>query len=96
MARWNESSMSFRSGPRHLPILAGLCFNHDAIACPSGRLAIELDGLIITAPSVNEPVFAGDVSITGSLNELEAKQLERVLRYGSLPVAFDVITETTT
>ena len=54
--------------------------------CPSGQLAIELDGEIISAPSVNEPVFSGDVPITGTFSEGEAEDLARVLNSGSLPV----------
>jgi preprotein translocase subunit SecD len=69
--------------------LASQCYNHDETTCPSGRLAIELDGLIISAPSVNEPVFSGNVSITGSFTEGEAKDLERVLKSGSLPVRME-------
>jgi preprotein translocase subunit SecD len=69
--------------------LATLCLNQDQTSCPSGRLAIELDGLIVSAPSVKEPVFNGNVSITGSFTEGEAKNLERVLKSGSLPVVME-------
>jgi preprotein translocase subunit SecD len=65
--------------------LASACFNGDS-TCPSHQLAIELDGLIISAPSVNEPRFTGNVQITGSFTETEAKNLARVLKSGSLPV----------
>jgi preprotein translocase subunit SecD len=69
--------------------LAAECFNRGQ-TCPSGRLAIELDGLIVSAPSVNEPQFSGSVQITGSFTETEARNLARVLQSGSLPVAMQL------
>ena len=69
-------------------ILAAACFASGE-TCPSGRLAIELDGKIVSAPSVNEPQFSGNVQITGSFNERDAKDLARVLKSGSLPVRME-------
>jgi preprotein translocase subunit SecD len=40
----------------------------------------------MSAPSVNQPSFTGDVQITGAFRESEAKDLARVLRSGSLPL----------
>ena len=68
--------------------LAGQCFSQSQ-ACPSGRLAIELDGTIVSAPSVNVPQFSGNVQITGSFTESEARDLARVLKSGSLPVRME-------
>ena len=85
-------TVGLRDGAEGLDVwnnLATLCFNQDQTSCPSGRLAIELDGQIVSAPSVNEPVFSGNVSITGSFTEDEAKNLERVLKSGSLPVVME-------
>ena len=58
-------------------------------ACPSRRLAIELDGEIQSAPSVNAPSFQGEVQITGSFTKSEAEALARVLNSGSLPVRLE-------
>ncbi|MGD9995611.1 MAG: protein translocase subunit SecD [Ilumatobacteraceae bacterium] len=69
--------------------LATQCYNRDQTTCPSGQLAIELDGEIISAPTVQEPRFSGDVSITGQFSEREAKNLARVLKSGSLPVRME-------
>lgn len=65
--------------------LAARCYSRDQ-SCPSGQLAIELDGEIISAPTVNEPRFIGNVQISGSFKESEARNLANVLRSGSLPV----------
>jgi preprotein translocase subunit SecD len=72
--------------------LARQCYNNDETTCPSGRLAIELDGEIVSAPSVNEPVFSNNVSITGDFSEGEAKDLARVLKSGSLPVRMETVS----
>ena len=69
--------------------LAARCYSRDA-SCPSGQLAIELDGEIISAPTVNEPRFIGNVQISGSFKESEARNLANVLKSGSLPVRLQV------
>jgi preprotein translocase subunit SecD len=71
--------------------LAGSCYNRSA-ECPLGQLAIELDGVIISAPTVQTPTFAGTVQISGVFTEDEARQLARVLNSGALPVLLDVVS----
>ncbi len=68
--------------------IAGQCFAR-AQACPSGRLAIELDGEVVSAPTVNQPSFTTGVEITGAFSEDDARQLARVLKSGSLPVRME-------
>ena len=58
--------------------------------CPSGRLAIVLDDVIQSAPSVNEPQFSGSVSISGSFDEDAARSLSRVLNRGAFPTQVEV------
>ncbi len=65
--------------------LAAQCVSGGA-TCPSRQLAIELDGEIISAPTVETANFTTGVQITGQFSEEEAKDLARVLRSGSLPV----------
>ncbi len=59
-------------------------------SCPTGRMAIVLDGVVQSAPSVNQPSFSGGVDITGNFKESEAKDLARVLKSGALPVRLEV------
>jgi preprotein translocase subunit SecD len=59
-------------------------------SCPTGRMAIVLDGVVQSAPSVNQPSFTGGVDITGNFKESEAKELARVLKSGALPVRLEV------
>jgi preprotein translocase subunit SecD len=55
-----------------------------------GAIAIVLDGVVLSAPTVNAANLASDTFIiTGQFGEDEAKDLALVLRYGSLPVEFE-------
>jgi preprotein translocase subunit SecD len=53
---------------------------------PQNQFAITLDGLVQSAPRVNEPILGGSAVITGNFTPDEAKALANVLKYGSLPV----------
>lgn len=55
------------------------------------QIAIALDGQVLTAPMVNEPIRGGAAVITGSKNLEEAKQLAILLRSGALPVKVKVM-----
>jgi preprotein translocase subunit SecD len=57
---------------------------------PQNRFAIVLDGVSISAPSVDEPIPGGRAQIEGSFNQQSATELANVLKYGALPLAFDV------
>ena len=48
-----------------------------------------LDGLVVSAPRINEAIPSGTAQITGSFTQLEAQDLANVLKYGALPLAFD-------
>ncbi len=65
--------------------LAKECYSGSAI-CPSRQLAIELDGQIQSAPTVNAPSFTGSVQITGSFTKAEASKLAQVMNSGALPI----------
>jgi preprotein translocase subunit SecD len=65
--------------------LAQLCFN-GAGNCPSRQLAIVLDDVIQSAPTVQTPDFPGNVQISGAFTEDEVRSLARVLNRGAFPV----------
>ena len=68
---------------------AGQCYQK-AATCPSGQLAIVLDGQVLSAPSINAASFKADqIEISGSFNERSAKDLATALKYGALPVEFE-------
>jgi preprotein translocase subunit SecD len=57
---------------------------------PQNRFAIVLDGVSISAPSVNEAISGGRAEISGNFTQKSATELANVLKYGALPLAFDV------
>ena len=60
-----------------------------ALPEPTNQVAIVLDGLVVSAPRINEAIPSGTAQITGSFTQLEAQDLANVLKYGALPLAFD-------
>jgi preprotein translocase subunit SecD len=50
--------------------------------------AFVLDGEVVSAPTINGPIF-GTTEISGRFNQETAQQLAGVLRYGSLPLSFE-------
>jgi preprotein translocase subunit SecD len=60
-----------------------------SLASPLNQVAIVLDGLVVSAPSINEAIPSGNAQITGSFTQVEAEDLANVLKYGALPLAFD-------
>ena len=66
------------------------CYNRDQ-SCPTGQVAIVLDGEVISAPVVQEPVFTGgSVQISGDFVEEDARDLAKILEFGAVPVEFEV------
>ena len=59
------------------------------------RLAIVLDGKIISAPNINEPITAGNGVISGNFTFQEATDLALLLRSGALPTPLNVVEERT-
>lgn len=59
------------------------------------RLAIVLDGIIKSAPNINEKISGGNAQITGRFSMDEAKDLAIALRAGSLPAPVKFLEERT-
>ncbi|NUP40321.1 MAG: protein translocase subunit SecD [Streptomyces sp.] len=62
---------------------------------PNNRFAIVLDGQVQSAPSVHQALTGGSAQISGSFKQSEAQDLANVLKYGSLPLAFETSDRTT-
>ncbi|WP_109471241.1 protein translocase subunit SecD [Ornithinimicrobium cavernae] len=56
------------------------------------RFAIVLDGQVISAPGVNSPINDGVATISGGFTNDSAKELANQLKFGALPMSFDVQT----
>tara|TARA_B100001123_G_scaffold436894_1_gene568098 strand:+ start:263 stop:1816 length:1554 start_codon:yes stop_codon:yes gene_type:complete len=59
------------------------------------RLAIILDGKIISAPQVREPIIGGSGQISGNFTFQSATDLALLLRSGALPAPLNIIEERT-
>lgn len=57
--------------------------------------AIILDGKVLSAPNINEPILGGSAQISGSFTVDSANQLAISLRSGALPVDLKVVEERT-
>ncbi len=76
-AAWNAIAQECFSGAPTCPAAGGA----------QGRLAIVLDDVIESAPTVNQPSFDQGVAISGSFSESEARDLARTLNRGAFPVS---------
>lgn len=74
--------------------LANECFTKSQ-TCPTGQIAIVLDGEVISAPVVQTNNFSGSVQITGDFSEREARDLAKILEFGAVPVRFSAPTAQT-
>ncbi|MDY0186453.1 MAG: protein translocase subunit SecD [Syntrophus sp. (in: bacteria)] len=59
------------------------------------RLAIVLDGIVHSAPVIQEKISGGQAQITGSFTMEEARDLAIVLRAGALPAPVKILEERT-
>jgi len=57
--------------------------------------AIILDGQVLSAPNINEPILGGTASISGSFTAQSAQALAIALQSGSLPIALKTVEERT-
>lgn len=80
-------------GTKQFNTMAGQRFQfYDATATtPSVQNleAIELDGVLESAPQIQSATFPGNAQITGNFTQDQANNLSDQLKYGSLPVHFD-------
>jgi SecD/SecF fusion protein len=56
-------------------------------------VAITLDGVVYSAPNVNEPIRGGNTQISGSFSIEDAKALSGLLNAGALPAPCDIIEQ---
>lgn len=76
---------TFREGPDGIEAFnaaAGRCYAKTS-DCPTGQLAVVLDDVVVSAPSINEPAFERDqIQISGSFTEHSARALAAALSAG--------------
>lgn len=57
------------------------------------EIAIMLDGEVVSAPRVINPILSGDSQITGNFSVQEARDLSNILQVGKLPARTKIIQE---
>jgi len=60
------------------------------LAAPQNQFAITLDGYVITAPTLQAVITGGEAQITGNFDKNSSKSLADQLKYGALPISFEV------
>ncbi|MEV4397522.1 protein translocase subunit SecD [Nonomuraea sp. NPDC049607] len=55
---------------------------------PRNKVAVVLDGVVITAPNIISPIPGGRAEITGGFDQVSATNLADQLKYGALPLKF--------
>ena len=58
------------------------------------RLAIVLDGKVLSDPSNEQPITGGRAEISGNFTQEQAKSLANSLKYGALPLTFIIQSRT--
>ncbi|MDX2233448.1 MAG: protein translocase subunit SecD [Hyphomonadaceae bacterium] len=57
------------------------------------RFAVVLDGRVITAPNINEPILGGSGQISGNFTPESAKELADLLNAGALPAPLAIVEQ---
>ncbi len=61
-----------------------------SLASPQNQAAIVLDGLVVSAPRINEAINSGSAQITGNFTQTDSTDLANKLKYGALPLSLSV------
>jgi preprotein translocase subunit SecD len=88
--RTNEPIVTFRfnaSGAREFARVTG-----EKVGVP---MAVVLDGVVLAAPIIREPILGGTGQISGSFTVESANDLAMLLRSGALPAPLTIIEERT-
>lgn len=64
-----------------------------SLPSPQNQFAILLDGVVISAPSVENSIPGGTASITGGFTQQGAETLANQLKFGALPLNLEVQSE---
>ncbi|WP_345750189.1 protein translocase subunit SecD [Microbacterium rhizophilus] len=62
---------------------------------PRSQFAFVLDGRVISAPTMNAVITDGRPSISGSFDQETSKSLADQLKFGALPLSFEVVSSDT-
>lgn len=66
-----------------------------SLETPRNQFGVVLDGAVVIAPASNAVITNGEASITGGFTQAAASSLADQLKFGSLPIGFEVQSEET-
>lgn len=89
-SRNNQPVVNFRFNNR-----GSLKFGRVTTEAVGQRFAIVLDGIVVSAPTINEPITGGSGQISGSFTVESANNLAILLRSGALPAPMQILEERT-
>ncbi|GAA3103677.1 protein translocase subunit SecD [Streptosporangium carneum] len=79
--------LSFKGqGPDQWSKVTTTAFNSQP---PRNQVAMVLDGVVISAPVIQEPITGGRAQISGNFNQVTANELASQLKFGALPLKFE-------
>ncbi|SNT37121.1 preprotein translocase subunit SecD [Streptosporangium subroseum] len=80
--------LSFKGqGPQQWSAVTTTAFNSQP---PRNQVAMVLDGVVISAPTIQEPITGGRAQISGSFTDATANDLANQLKFGALPLKFEI------
>ena len=86
-ARLDQNGIGYVVDLTFTPEGAATWTNH-TISNVGNQAAFVLDGRVVSAPVINEPIYDRTTQIEGQFSQEEAQELAGVLRYGALPLSF--------
>jgi preprotein translocase subunit SecD len=86
--RTGEPIVSFRFDSRGARIFGRITQENT-----NKRFAVVLDGHVITAPNINEPILGGSGQISGNFTPESAKELADLLNAGALPAPLKIVEQ---
>lgn len=76
--QWSVTILLSPVGSAAADDLAGRCVEQDP-TCPRGQVAFTVDGFVVSAPVISQPVLGPELVISGSFSEAEAEALAAAL-----------------
>ena len=91
--QWGVNIIFDSEGTEQFADVTTRLYGYGAGTSVRNQFAVVLDGLVITAPSTNAIITDGKPQITGNFTQESSKALADQLKFGALPIAFQVQSE---
>ncbi|MCG7301855.1 protein translocase subunit SecD [Winkia sp. ACRQY] len=91
--KWEVSLQLDQKGTDKFAEVSKRLFEYKQTEPTKNAFAIVLDGLVVSAPTMNAIISDGRAAISGNFTQESAATLANQLQFGSLPLNFDVQSE---